>query len=278
MCKELISLFPRYSFNVPVDAGNITPDLFAKKSIDRIKTLHLWEGNRKRVLNDLFKVDYEEDTPSENLTIRLVGDVSKLKKIGAKMSSGRVVVEGNAGMRLGEEMRGGSITVTGNADSWTGMMMKGGRIEIMGNAGDYVGTAYRGSTEGMKGGTIIIQGNAGSEVGCFMRNGLIKAHGNIGSLAGIHMRDGAILVGGNSDGRLGAEMLGGRIIVLGHVPSILPTFSVDSVRKSVRVGDETILSPFYMFTGDGVESGEGRLYVSQAKNPHLQVYEKFLVQ
>lgn len=273
----MITLTPKHRFPVPVDAGNIRPDSFKAKTVEEIKSLRIWEGNRRRVVDDLFHIEYEDDPSSEDTTIRIVGDLTKLKKIGAKMSFGHILVEGNVGMRLGEDMRGGVITVKGNADSWVGTMMKEGRIEVMGNVGDYVGAAYRGSTEGMRGGIIAVHGDAGSEVGCFMRKGLIKVQGNIGSFAGMHMRDGIILIEGDSDGRLGAEMRGGKIVVLGHVPSILPTFTVKSIRKRTKAGPERISGPFYMFEGDLAENGEGRLYVAQPKNPHLRVYERYLV-
>lgn len=273
----MITLTPKQRFQVPVDAENIQPDRFETKTVEEIKALPVWEGNRRRVLADLFHIESEEAPSSDNATIRVVGDLTKLKKIGAKMSFGRILVDGSVGMRLGEDMRGGVITVTGNTDSWAGTMMKAGRIEVRGNVGDYVGAAYRGSTEGMRGGTIEVHGDAGSEVGCFMRNGLIKIQGNVGAFAGMHMREGTILVEGDSYGRLGAEMRGGKIIVLGHVPSILPTFTVTSVRKRAKAGPEQVSGPFYMFTGDVAENGEGRLYVAQAKNPHLHVYERYLV-
>jgi len=270
----VITLTQKHRFIVPVNAENITPDIFETKTIDEIKALPVFEGNRRRVVADLFRVD--DDASNEDMTIRLVGDLTKLKKIGAKMSFGQIIVDGSVGMRLGEDMRGGIITVKGDADSWTGTMMKGGRIEVLGNAGDYIGASYRGSTEGMKGGTIVVHRDAGSEVGCFMRNGLIKVHGNIGSFAGIHMSDGTILVEGDSEGRLGAQMRGGKIVVLGHVPAILPTFTVNSIRRRATVGDERVSGPFYLYTGDLAEKGGGQIYVSQAKNPHLQVYERYL--
>jgi formylmethanofuran dehydrogenase subunit C len=272
----VIILTPKQRFQVPVDAETIQPDRFEAKTVEEIKALPVWEGNRRRVLADLFHIKAEEDPSSDAATLRVVGDLTKLKKIGAKMSRGHILVEGSVGMRLGEDMRGGVITVQGNADSWVGTMMKAGRIEVMGNVGDYVGAAYRGSTEGMRGGTIEVHGDAGSEVGCFMQKGLIKVRGNVGAFAGMHMLEGTILVEGDADGRLGAEMRGGKIIVLGHVPSILPTFTVASVRKQVKAGPERIIGPFYMFRGDVAENGEGRLYVTQAKNPHLQVYERYL--
>lgn len=272
----MITLYPRRLFKVPIEAKCITPDLFTEKSVGEIAGLPVWEGNRKRALGDLFKIEQEADIASEKAIIRISGDVSKVRGIGAKMSMGKIIVDGDVGMHLGEEMDGGIITVMGNAGSWTGSMMNGGAIEIMKDVDDYVGAAYRGSTRGMSGGTIVIHGNAGNEAGCFMRKGLIKIHGNVGQFVGMHMRNGTIFVRGNSEGRAGAEMTGGKIVMCGCVPSILPTFTIDSVRSKVKVNGEEITGPFYMFVGDLAEDGDGRLYVSQTQNPHLNSYEKFL--
>jgi len=274
--KIVITLHPKRLFKIPIDAECINPDVFAEKSAKEIATLQIWEGNRKRTLGDLFKIKHETDSSSEKPTIRICGDVGKVRKIGAKMSMGNIIIEGDAGMHLGEEMNGGVITVTGNADSWTGAMMKKGTIEIKGNAGDYIGASYRGSTRGMSGGKIIIHGNAGNEVGCFMRKGLIRVHGNTGQFTGIHMRKGTIFLEGNSEGRAGAQMIKGKIVVCGRVPSILPTFTIESVKPKVKVNDEKVKGPFYMFVGDLAEGGEGKLYVSQKQNPHLSFYEKYL--
>lgn len=263
-------------FKAPVYAECITPDAFAEKSANEIAVLQVWEGKRKRTLGDLFKIEQGADTSSEEATIRISGDVGKVRRIGAKMSMSRIIVEGNAGMHLGEEMKGGKITVTGNAASWAGSMMKNGIIEIKGDAGDYIGAAYRGSTQGMGGGEIIIHGNAGNEVGCFMRKGIIKVYGNVGQFAGIHMRNGTIFVQGNSEGRAGAEMTNGKIVVCGYIPSILPTFTIDSVRPKVKVDKEKVKGPFYRFIGDLADNGNGKLFVSQTKNTHLSFYEHYL--
>lgn len=128
----------------------------------------------------------------------------------------------------------------------------------------------------MGGGTIIIHGDAGNEVGCFMRKGLIKIYGNIGQFAGIHMKNGTILIKGNSQGRVGAGMLGGKIIVCGHVPSILPTFTIDDIKSSVKINGEKIEGPFYRFLGDLAEDGNGKLFISQRQNTHLKPYERLL--
>jgi len=263
-------------FRVPVEAERISPDAFAEKSVKEIAVLQVWEGNRKRTLGDLFKIEQGSDTSSEEATIRISGDVSKVRRIGTKMSTGRIIVEGDAGMHLGEEMKGGNITVTGNTASWAGSMMKNGTIEIKGDAGDYIGAAYRGSTEGMGGGEIIIHGNAGNEVGCFMRKGIIKVYGNVGPFVGMHMRNGTVFVQGNSEGRAGAEMTDGKIVVCGYIPSILPTFTIDSIRPKVKINKEEAQGPFYRFTGDLADKGNGKLFISQTKNPHLSSYEQYL--
>jgi formylmethanofuran dehydrogenase subunit C len=272
----MITLYPKHAFKLPIEAESLTPDFFAEKSEKEIAKSQIWQGNRKLTLSDLFKIEHETLSPSEKLTIRICGDVSKVRKIGAKMSLGNLIVEGDAGMHLGEEMNGGKITVTGNAGSWTGSKMKTGTIEIKGNAGNYIGASYRGSTKGMSGGKIIIHGNAGSEVGCFMRNGLIKVHGNIGRFAGIHMRNGTIFIQGNSEERPGAQMINGKIVICGYVPGVLPTFTIDDIKPSVKVDQEKVEGPFYRFVGDLADEGNGKLFVSKTNNPHLSPYEEYL--
>lgn len=272
----LIALTPKRQFKVPIEAECITPDNFAEKSMDEINKLPLWEGNKKRLLSELFKIESKTNEPLNEATIQVCRDISKVRRIGAKMCQGKIIIDGNAGMHLGEEMKGGTIIVSGNAGSWTGSMMKNGTIEIKGDAGDYIGAPYRGSTQGMNGGTIVIHGNAGNELGCFMRKGLIKVCGNVGQFAGMHMKDGTIFIQGNSDGRAGAEMLEGKIIVCGYIPSVLPTFTIDSISPSTKIDGEKIEGPFYRFIGDLTENGNGKLFVSKDKNPHLSFYEKYL--
>ena len=269
----MYTLTPKCLFSVPVDASPIIPHHFEDKTVPEIEALFLWEGNRKTRLDQLFRIE-ADSFPDD--TIRLQGDLTKTRSIGAKMTQGHLLIDGDVGMRLGEHMTGGTISVTGNADCWVGLNMKGGTIEIQGHAQDYVGAAYRGSDEGMKGGHIIIHGNAGKEVGCYMQDGLINIHGNTDTFAGIHMKDGTIHIKGNSLGRMGAEMLGGKIVIEGHVPSVLPSFNIVGIRQRVRVGETRVPGPFYLFSGDLADRGSGRLYLAQQANPHLYVFEKYL--
>jgi len=269
-------LSPKRSFKVPVYADCLSPDVLAGRSLREISALALWEGNKKRALCDLFDIQGEAESLPENNIIQIQGDLSKVRRIGTNMTAGRIIVQGNVGMHLGEMMRDGQIVVQGNVDSWLGSMMTGGRIEVKGSAADYVGAPYRGSTRGMRGGIIVIEGDAGSEVGCFMRGGTIRIGGNVRDFVGIHMRDGTILVQGNCDGRPGAGMLKGRIVIAGRVSSILPTFTIDSIRPTVGINGERVVGPFYRFSGDIADQGDGRLYVSKDRNPHLSFYEKYL--
>lgn len=261
---------------VPVNAECVSPNVFAGKSLDEIRELRIWQGNRQRVLGDLFEIEgICEQTPGEML-IQLVGNLSTVHRIGSEMDDGEVKIVGDAGTGLGEAMKGGRITVEGNAGSWVGSAMKGGFIEVKRNAGNYVGAAYRGSTQGMQGGSIIIGGDAGDEVGCYMKNGLIKVCSNVGQFAGANMKNGTIVVFGKAEERAGAFMKGGKIILCNRVTSVLPTFTFDGLKGKAKAEGETFEGAFYLFVGDLAENGTGKLYVSKKHNPQLKSFERLL--
>ncbi len=271
-----LTLTLKKELKVPVDASIISPTNLTGKTIKEIENLELWRGNKKVKLNEVFHIEGKLEGNEENLTVRLIGDLSKARGLGFKMKNGTLIVEGNAGLRLGEKMRGGLIKVNGDAGSWLGSEMSGGIIEVEGNAGDFVGAGYRGEKKGMKGGKIVIKGRCGAEAGAWMINGVIKIHGDSGIFPGIHMRGGTIFIKGNCEGRAGAEMKDGKIVILGHLPSVLPSFDIEEIRASVKVEEEKIIGPFYLFTGDISEEGIGKLYVSVNSNPQLKFWEKFL--
>lgn len=261
---------------VPVDASCISPDILGDKTNEEILSFELWEGNRKIHLSDIFTVEGDAHTSSDDLEIRLVGDMKKVRRIGRGMMTGSIEVKGDVGMHLGEEMASGRIIVNGNAGSWVGSRMKGGSIEIHGNAGDFVGSAYRGSRNGMKGGSIVIEGDAGAEIGCWMRGGLIRVKGKTGTFPGVHMSNGTVLVEGDCEGRAGAQMTGGKVVVLGSLPSILPSFVFEEIRDKVKVAEEKLSGPFYTFLGDVNENGSGRLSVKVSSNPQLKWCESYI--
>jgi formylmethanofuran dehydrogenase subunit C len=270
----MIVLTPLKKFQYPVHAECINPDVFQGKSMKEIASLPVWEGNKKKKLSDLFKI---EETAAKTPNITINGDASEVRRVGQGMKTGEIIINGNAGMHLGEKMAGGKIMVNGNASGWTGSSMKKGFIEIHGNASDYLASPYRGSSEGMRGGKIVVDGNVGSDSGCYLRGGVIVIKGNSGPFLGFHMSKGAIYVEKNAEPRLGANMTGGKIIVSGVVEDIMPTFTVDRVKKKTKVDDTLkVEGPFYVFIGDLAEIGRGKLFISKSANPHLSHYEKFL--
>ena len=155
-----IKLVPKGKIGITVEAEVIRPDAFASLSKEEIERLQVWQGPREFPLSEFFEVDVREEggNAPEDTRIVIDGDVSRVKRIGQGMKSGKIEILGSAGMHLGAEMAGGSILVRGDADSWAGMEMKGGLLQIEGNAGDHVGSAYRGSWRGMTGGEIRIEG------------------------------------------------------------------------------------------------------------------------
>jgi len=229
-------LRPVKTFKFPVIAECVTPDVFQDKKASEIGDLKAWEGNKQRRLVDLFEIEGSNDVrPRGSMEIVIEGDVSKVRRIGSKMKGGTITIIGNVGMHLGEEMAGGQIVVHGNADAWAGSMMKGGTIDVHGNAGDYLAAPYRGSTKGMHGGRIVVDGNVGNEAGAYMKTGLIRINGDAGQFLGLRMHEGTIFVQGDCDERAGACMTDGKIIVGGKLQSVLPTFTVESIRPRVKI-------------------------------------------
>ena len=270
----MIVLTPLKKFQFPIQAENINPDVFQGKSMKEIASLPVWEGNKKKKLGDLFRI---EETPAETPNITINGDASEVRRVGQGMKTGQITVNGNAGMHLGEKMAGGKITVNGNASGWTGSSMKKGLIEIHGDASDYLASPYRGSSEGMRGGKIVVDGNVGSDSGCYLRGGVIIIKGNSGPFLGFHTGKGAIYVEKNAGPRLGANMTGGKIIVSGVVEELMPTFTVNAVKKKAKVDDNLkVEGTFYVFLGDLAENGRGKLFISKNSNSHLKPYERFL--
>ena len=264
-----LELTLKTSPEVPLEAECLTPERLEGLNAEAAAGLPAQYGNQKANLGKFFAI---ETHGSEEL--RLVGDLGRVKLIGAGMTRGRIVVEGNAGMHLGAAMAGGEIVVEGNAGDWVGPEMRGGRIVIKGDAGHAVGSAYRGSRIGMKGGRILVHGKAGNEVGNTMRNGLIAIGGDCGDFAGVNMLAGTIVVFGALGIRAGAGMKRGTVVALGGAEP-LPTFTYacayrpDFLRLYLReLADEGLaiepahLTALYQrWSGDAVELNRGELLI-----------------
>ena len=255
--------------DVPLEAEVLSPDRLMGLTVEAAAALPVLYGNAKAELGEFFTI-----TPNDRDELRLQGDLTRIKLIGAGMSRGRLVVEGNVGLHLGAGMTGGEILVEGDAADWVGPEMTGGRIEIRGNAGHAVGAAYRGSRIGMRGGEILVHGRAGNEVGNSLRNGLIAIGGDCGDFAGVNLLAGTIIVLGQIGLRSGAGMKRGTIVCMTQ-PEILPTFTYacryqpDFLRlylarlkaAGLAVTEQQAIGFYHRWSGDSVELNRGEILV-----------------
>ncbi|MBI2191065.1 MAG: formylmethanofuran dehydrogenase subunit C [Planctomycetes bacterium] len=266
---------------IPIEAECLSPDRLEGLAVKEIERLEVDHGNERARVADFFEVGLRDG----NEAAVIEGDCSRVKHIGAGMTRGLLVVDGNAGMHAGAEMSGGRLEVRGNAGDWTGAEMRAGRIHIRGDAGHLLGGAYRGSRTGMRGGVILVEGSARNEVGCSMRRGLIAVRGQVGDFPGVSMHAGNILVGGLPGVRAGAGMRRGSLIFFGETPGdsqrqveLLPTFSYDCTYrppfvslylKKLQSWKLSLPVPagegrYRRYSGDLVESGKGEILVWQA--------------
>lgn len=256
---------------VPLEAEVICPDKLAGLSESEVTALPVFHGNRQVHLGDFFHAKGKG-----NGELRLEGDLSRVKLIGANMSGGRIVIDGDVGAHLGAAMSGGEIVVEGNAGDWAGGEMSGGRLIVKGDAGHMVGGAYRGSQVGVRGGEIIVHGSAGNEVGSTMRDGLIAIGGDCHDFAGVNMLAGTIIVLGRLGQRTGAGMRRGTIVSM-HEVEMLPTFRYACTYRptylrlyllhlrdlGLPVEDAYIDGRYQRWSGDSVELNRGEALILQ---------------
>src|SRR5918912_4468721 len=141
---------------VPLDAEVLCPDRLARAGREEIEALPVWHGNERTRLGEFFAVSGAGDD------VRVEGDLSRVKLIGAGMTAGRLTVAGDVGMHVGAGMRGGELRVEGDAGDWAGAGMRGGRLVVRGSAGCQLGGVYAGERAGMRGGEIVVGGDAGA--------------------------------------------------------------------------------------------------------------------
>lgn len=230
---KMLKLVPRKPTRIPLEAEALTPDNVAGKTLAEVQGLPVYQGNAVHSLSDHFTVTGELAEQAVDQQVTIDGDASHVKYIGAGMTAGTVIVNGDAGMHTGAQMTGGSLTVHGDAHDWAGAEMKGGTLTIQGDAGNQLGAAYRGSSEGMTGGCILVKGSTGSETAGFMRRGMLIVVGGTGPFTGVHMNGGEIFIFGEAGSRLGAQARGngGFIAALGGVAEMLPTYMYDTTYK-----------------------------------------------
>ena len=175
--SEHVTLTLRAPLEQVIDATHIKPDAFASMSERDISALPVWSGRTQHTLGDFFAV-----SGGSSARVRVVGDVRLATELGAGMTGGELIIDGNAGAGIGTGMSGGSI-------------------HVRGDVGDRVGAASPGAARGMTGGEIVVEGSAGSDAGARMRRGLLFVGGDAGDRSARAMIAGTVIV----IGRVGAE-------------------------------------------------------------------------
>ena len=193
---------------VEAETPDLLPERLASLPRGAIEQLPVRLGRASARVGDLFDID---GTPGDEVTLR--GDLAAFVRLGAGMSRGRLVVEGNAGLGAGAAMRGGRLEIAGNAAARAGEGMTGGVLVVRGSAGDDLGGPPPGATRGVNRGVILVQGNAGARVGRRMRRGLVAIGGDAGPLAGTGMLAGTLVIAGRAGEGAGTWMRRGTILL-----------------------------------------------------------------
>ena len=193
-------------------------------------------------------------TGDSNGRIRFTGDLELADRMGAGMSAGDVVVEGNVGAEAGVSLAGGSLLIEGDA-------------------GPRAGAAPPGFKRGMTGGELVVRGSAGPEAGSAMRRGLVAIVGRAGDQAGLGMIAGTIVTFGAAGANSGLWSKRGSFVALGGI-DLPPTYAYACTYQPVhlkllltRLRDTyglpvrpKHLNGFYRrYSGDLAELGKGEI-------------------
>jgi formylmethanofuran dehydrogenase subunit C len=253
---------------VPLEADVLCPDRLAGASRTEIEALPVWHGNERTRVGEFFSVSGDGDD------VRLEGDLSRVKFVGAGMTAGRLTVAGDVGMHAGAGMRGGELHVEGDAGDWAGAGMRGGTLVVHGSAGHRLGGGYPGERAGMRGGEIVVHGDAGAQVGAGLRRGLIAVAGRVGEGAGLRMLAGTIVALGGLGPRAGAGMRRGSIVTMSPATP-LATFVFSTIHRplflrlylrrlralGLAVSHEQLDGRYARWCGDGLELRRGEILI-----------------
>jgi formylmethanofuran dehydrogenase subunit C len=202
-----------------LDLSPLVPSRLKHLKPKEIEALAIGTTREKLTVGDAFKLKGDDAS-----TLSFVGTDLRCDKIGAALSDGEIVVDGDAGAYLGAGMKGGTIEVKGNAGVLTAASMARGSITVSGSVGERAGGVAVGETLGMRGGVLAIGGNAGPMLGERMRRGLIVVGGDAGDYAGGRMVAGTILFKRGVGVGAGYGLRRGSLIFLKEPKDILPTF------------------------------------------------------
>ena len=247
--SESVTLSLRAPLDGLLEIDGVTGDRFAALSQSDIAALPALLGSRAARLGDFFDVRGERSAD-----VRIEGDLSRMHRLAAGMTGGRVRVMGN----VGDE---------------AGLAMSGGVLQIEGNAGDRLGAATAGASKGMTGGEIIVGGSAGTDAAARARRGLVVVRGNVGEDAARSMVAGTLVVFGRTGARPGRASKRGSIVALGGItvpetywlacsyqpPYVRLMLTYLRRRHAFTIDDRMLDGPYRRHCGDAGNPGRGEI-------------------
>ncbi len=247
--SDTVTLTLRDALERELVAEGLTPDRCAAADARQIGALPVFYGGRPAAIGDFFRIQGERAA-----RLRLVGDLARVGALGAGMTGGDLVIEGNVGRDVG---------------AW----MSGGTIDIHGDAGDNLGGAAPGASRGMTGGEIIVRGRAGSDAGASMRRGLLVIVGEAGDRVGQRMIAGSVLLLGKAGRGAGRWIKRGSVVSLAPLerpatfryactyrpPHLSVTFLYLRKRYGLSIDHRYVVGRYARYSGDLAELGKGEI-------------------
>ena len=253
-----------------LDLSPLTAQGLAGKTLDEIERLEIQTTRIRVTVGEVFRV-----APGDPASIHFAGGSERFDRVGAGMSGGSIVVDGDVGVEAGRLMAGGRLDVLGNAGPFAASGMRDGVVDISGDAGERLGGPLSGEMAGMRGGLVRVRGDAGERAGDRLRRGFILVEGRAGAYAGSRMIAGTLIVGKQA-GDLPGYLMGRGTIVFGEAASAMsPTF-VDCGRHdlvaarlmSAYVGKTSsalaalLTRPLRRYAGDMAALGKGEILLA----------------
>lgn len=203
-----------------LDLSCLLPEKLVNKTAAEIAALELQTTRQRITVGEVFSIALGDPQ-----TLHFIGGSERFDWLGAGMTTGSIIVDGDAGAQAGRLMAGGSLLVRGSVSVYAASGLTGGRMEVTGNAGDFLAGPGLGEMTGMGGGLVIVRGNAGARAGECMRRGVLIIEGNSGAYTGCRMIAGSLIVCGKTAANPGALMQRGTIVLAKPPAAMLPSFA-----------------------------------------------------
>ena len=247
--SDIVTLSLRAPLVETIDVEELAADRLATRSEHEIAAMRVWVGRREARLGDFFAV-----SGGGSATIRIVGDVTRVRGLATDQAAGQLIVDGH----VGDDVACG---------------MRGGAVHIKGNAGDRLAAAAPGTAKGMTGGEVVVDGSAGIDAAARARRGLVVVSGDVGAQAGRAMIAGSLIVLGRAGDGPGRHSKRGSILVVGGVavpatyryactyrpPHVQLTMTYLRRRYGLRIDDRVVGGRYRRYCGDEGDPGKGEI-------------------